>query len=127
MTRRLYDHVWESWCADTAVLADGLPAALRTGGPAPQKLGQILERWLLLLKVRFVAIADQDTAKTCPVVCRRGPGVSLAVRTLHALLRQTQHMVLWRPCGHTNTALYMPMAFWLSKSMACHIPFRGWW
>ncbi len=51
MTRRLYDHVWESWCADTAVLVEGLPAALRTGGPAPQKLGQVLERWLLLLKV----------------------------------------------------------------------------
>jgi hypothetical protein len=51
ITRRLYDHVWESWHADTGVLVDELPAALRAGGPAPQKLGQTLERWLLLLKV----------------------------------------------------------------------------
>ena len=56
LTRRLYDHVWESWCADTAVLVDGLPAALRAGGPAPQKLGQTLERWLLLLKVVLLPV-----------------------------------------------------------------------
>ena len=52
VTSRLYDHVWEQWCADTRALLEALPGALASGGPAPQAVGQTLERWLLLLKVR---------------------------------------------------------------------------
>ena len=60
MTSRLYDHVWEQWCADTGQLLKELPAALASSGPTPQATGQMLERWLLLLKVR------QPSSQTWP-------------------------------------------------------------
>jgi hypothetical protein len=52
VTSRLYEHVWEQWCTDTRQLLEALPAALARAGPPPQAVGQTLERWLLLLKVR---------------------------------------------------------------------------